>query len=400
MGGLHQSPDPEVPLAAGRLSQQIGGPGTYLRHVTAPAILPAQDMGALVERLQARGYAVHAPVLRDGSLDIAEIASATDLPRGVVDEQKPGSHRLRSEGDLYFQYTVTAGGWKKLFMPPRLRLWTASAAGGGIDFKSDNPAGRPLALLGVRACDLAAIAIQDRVYLGGAHPDPEYRRRRAGALIVAVNCARSTETCFCVAMGSGPRARHGYDIALTELDQGGHRFLVEAATPAGEALLDGLPLSPAGGPDLTQAEQGVQAAADAQARTMPASIAETLRESLSSPRWQAIADRCLACGNCTMVCPTCFCTAVEDTTDLAGAAARDRRWDSCFSGAHSYIHGGSVRATTAARYRQWMTHKLSTWHEQFGTDGCTGCGRCITWCPVAIDITEEARLFSAAKEAR
>ncbi len=362
------------------------------------SLLRAGALGSLVERLRARGYAVHAPVLREGLLLIAEIASAAELPRGVIDEQKPGAHRLRVEGDLYFQYTVTAGGWKKLFMPPRQRLWSARATAEGIAFESDTGPTAPVALLGVRGCDLAAIAIQDRVYLGGAHPDPEYRKRREGALIVAVNCARSTETCFCVSMAAGPQAGPGWDIALTELEAP-HRFLVEAATEAGAGVCAELPLEPAAGADVDRARGLVKAAAGSQTRTMPSGIAATLKQAFTSPRWEAIANRCLACGNCTMVCPTCFCTAVEETTDLTGAATRERRWDSCFSGNHSYIHGGSVRKATAARYRQWMTHKLSTWQDQFGTDGCTGCGRCITWCPVAIDITEEAHIFSA-KEAR
>jgi Fe-S oxidoreductase len=93
-----------------------------------------------------------------------------------------------------------------------------------------------------------------------------------------------------------------------------------------------------------------------------------------------------------MVCPTCFCTTVEDVSDVTGDhAERWRRWDSCFTLGFSYIHGGSIRNSGKARYRQWMTHKLASWIDQFGTSGCVGCGRCITWCPVGIDITEEAR---------
>jgi formate hydrogenlyase subunit 6/NADH:ubiquinone oxidoreductase subunit I len=111
-----------------------------------------------------------------------------------------------------------------------------------------------------------------------------------------------------------------------------------------------------------------------------------------------VAQRCLACTNCTLVCPTCFCVAVEDTTDLAGDhVERHRRWDSCFTAGHSYVHGGSVHASTASRYRQWMTHKLSTWFDQFGSSGCVGCGRCIAWCPAAIDITEEAAAITGTE---
>lgn len=115
-----------------------------------------------------------------------------------------------------------------------------------------------------------------------------------------------------------------------------------------------------------------------------------LYQNYEHPRWEDVANRCLSCGNCTMVCPTCFCTAVEDTTDLTGESAeRWRKWDSCFTLDFTHLHGGSVRVSTKSRYRQWMTHKLATWIDQFGGSGCVGCGRCITWCPVGIDITEE-----------
>ncbi len=128
-------------------------------------------------------------------------------------------------------------------------------------------------------------------------------------------------------------------------------------------------------------------------RTMDtAGLKDLLCRNYEHPRWDEVAARCLACANCTMACPTCFCTTVEDVTDLTGThAERWRKWDSCFSLDFSYIHGGSVRSSARARYRQWMTHKLATWMDQFGTSGCVGCGRCITWCPVAIDITEEVR---------
>ncbi|MBF0393567.1 MAG: 4Fe-4S dicluster domain-containing protein, partial [Alphaproteobacteria bacterium] len=119
------------------------------------------------------------------------------------------------------------------------------------------------------------------------------------------------------------------------------------------------------------------------------------------PRWDEVAKRCLTCGNCTMVCPTCFCTTVDDVTDLGGTRTeRVRSWDSCFTLDFSYIHGGSVRNEGSSRYRQWITHKLSSWHDQFGSSGCVGCGRCITWCPVGIDITEEVGAIRASEEGR
>ncbi len=360
----------------------------------ASAVLPAADLDALVQALRQRGYAVHAPVMLQGTLLIRPIDSAAELPRGVIDEQAAGTHRLRQEGDRFFDYTVPADSWKRLFFPPRLRMWQASTQGGVQVASEEVQPDAPAALLGVRGCDLAAILVQDRVFIGGAHPDPHYRARRESAFIVAVNCARATSTCFCTSMDSGPRVRRGYDIALTELGDG-HRFLIEAATERGAEVMAELPAVATSAADVQEADVVVAATAASITRTMPAGIADTLRGEQTSPRWQSIAERCLSCGNCTMVCPTCFCSAVEHTTDLAGTAHHERRWDSCFNSGHSYIHGGSVRSSTAPRYRQWLTHKLSSWHDQFETSGCTGCGRCIVWCPVAIDITEEAHAFTS-----
>lgn len=356
------------------------------------AIIDFAGLRALVAELRRLGYTVHAPVLEHGTLNIRGIESVDQLPRGVVDDQDAGVHRLRNEGERLFDYTVPADSWKALLFPPRLRMWTLPA-GAAEPAMDGEPGAGPLALLGVRGCDLEAIRIQDRVFLGGAHPDPHYRARRKGAFLVAVNCARATSTCFCPSMGSGPRASGDHDLALTELRDG--RFYVEVGSERGGAVLAALPYAPPTETDADNARQTVDATAASITRTMPQDIAGTLRGALTSPRWQSIAERCLACGNCTLVCPTCFCSAVEHTTDLQGDATQTRRWDTCFSAGHSYIHGGSVRSSTAPRYRQWLTHKLSTWEEQFGTSGCTGCGRCIAWCPVAIDITAEAHGFTA-----
>jgi ferredoxin len=243
----------------------------------------------------------------------------------------------------------------------------------------------------VRACELNAIAIQDKVFTGGKFVDRDYAARRAGIFVVAVNCGEPAGTCFCVSMDSGPRAEQGYDLALTEVLDGEHRFLVEAGSPAGEEVLAELSFRPAEESDVAAATAVTDSAAERMGRSMESfGLRELLADNLEHPRWDEVTERCLTCGNCTMVCPTCFCTSVEDTTDLTGTeTARTRVWDTCFSLDYSYIHGGSVRASARSRYRQWLTHKLGTWHDQFDTSGCVGCGRCITWCPVGIDITEE-----------
>jgi ferredoxin len=377
--------------------------------------LPADRLDAVVGALRGRGWRVVAPVVREGAISYGEIESAADLPRGWTDRQEAGTYRLeRDARALYFGFTLGAQSWKPYLFPPRLRLWSALPSDGGFDVREDHEEPPARAFLGVRPCDLVAIAVQDRVFLGGSHQDPDYRRRRERSFLVAVTCSQAVSTCFCTSMGHGPRASAGFDLALTELQDGsGHRFLLEAGSDAGAEVLAELPAEPAAPADRQGAERVAEATAAQITRRMPAGIAGVLRRSHAHPRWDDVARRCLACTNCTLVCPTCFCVAVEDTTDLThptesaphhrdsvgtpgtGTAHRDRRWDSCFSAQHSYIHGGSVHASTMSRYRQWMTHKLSTWFDQFGTSGCVGCGRCITWCPAAIDITEEAAAIAA-----
>ena len=357
------------------------------------AVIATEGLQALFDALRQRGYRVVGPTVRDRAIVYDDIASVADLPRGWTDEQDGGHYRLkRRDDDGLFGYAVGPQSWKKFLHPPVLRLWHAERNAEGVRIVPEPPAADRFAFIGVRACELHAIAIQDRVFLGGAHVDPHYRVRREAAFLVAVNCAVAGGTCFCASMNTGPKATGGFDLALTEIlgDQE-HIFLVEAATDAGRAVFDELPQRTARPAEVAEAEAIVVRTAAHMGRAMHADdVHDLLLRNLNHPRWDDVAARCLTCGNCTMVCPTCFCTSVEDASDLAGAeASRSRRWDSCFTMDFSYIHGGSVRCSARARYRQWMTHKLATWFDQFGTSGCVGCGRCITWCPVGIDITEE-----------
>ncbi|MFP5364522.1 MAG: 4Fe-4S dicluster domain-containing protein [Thermoleophilia bacterium] len=368
--------------------------------MNGPSVLDRAGLDDLFDVLRARGLTLVGPTVRQRAVVYDEIHSSADLPAGVTDEQDGGTYRIREgAGGALFSHNVGPNSWKNHLFPPRLRLWRARRdAGGDLAIEQEEPGDRPLAFIGVRSCDLHAIGVQDRTFIRGAHVDEDYAARRAGCFIVAVNCGQAAATCFCVSMDTGPRAQSGFDLALTELlDDDGHRFLVEVGSEQGAEVLAQLPTRAAAEADEHGARQSVQRAADQQVRELDTrDIRDLLLGNLDHPRWEEVADRCLSCGNCTQVCPTCFCSTVEDVTDLAGQEAEHARvWDSCFSLEHSYMHGGSVRATTRARYRQWMTHKLATWIDQFGTSGCVGCGRCIAWCPVAIDITEESAAIRA-----
>jgi len=359
-------------------------------------MITAAGLDRLVAALAAEGREVFGPVRRDGAIVYEQIDGIDDLPRGWVDEQAGGHYRLHREGEAYFGVTLGPQGWKRVLHPPKQRLWSTNEAG-RVPHIVPEPVDRTKrAFIGVRACDLAAIAIQDRVFMDGTFHDPHYAARRDNLFIVAVNCSRAAATCFCASMGTGPQARAGYDIALTELTGG--RFVAEAGSPAGEARLAALGGAPARPEELAEAEAGITHAARMQSRRIDtAGLPELLKANPTHPHWAEVGQRCLGCTNCTMVCPTCFCTTVEDITSLEGPdTARESRWASCFTTEFSYIHGGAVRKGAETRYRHWMTHKLATWVDQFDSLGCTGCGRCITWCPVGIDITEEAAAMRGA----
>jgi ferredoxin len=361
-------------------------------------ILPASQLEKLIEALVRRGYAVIGPTVRDGAIVYDQLESVKDLPTGWTDEQAPGHYRLkRREDEALFGYVVGPQSWKKYLHPADVRLWSAERQGGTFRILNNETKPKaPQAFLGVRACELAAIAVQDRVLLEDKYRDPIYGTGRSGTFLIAVECTQSAATCFCRSMGTGPAIGPGHaaDLVLTELlGPGGHRFLVRAGSERGAEVLQDLKTKPASDADLHQAEAGIEKAASEQVRSIDNDgIKELLYQNFDHPRWDNVAARCLTCANCTMVCPTCFCTSVEDTSDVTGDhAERWRRWDSCFTQSFSYIHGGSVRTSAKSRYRQWMTHKLAAWIDQFGSSGCVGCGRCITWCPVGIDITEEVR---------
>jgi formate hydrogenlyase subunit 6/NADH:ubiquinone oxidoreductase subunit I len=358
-------------------------------------VVDRPDLPALLESLIALGYDVVGPTIREDAIVYDRITSVEQLPIGWTDVQDAGTYRLERRTDAaVFGYVVGPHSWKKFLHVPWLSLWRARRDGTGFVVDAAAPAPRKLALLGVRGCELSAIAIQDRVLAAGPHPDPQYVARREQILTIAVNCTQAGGTCFCVSMQTGPRVGPGFDLALTELlDGDGHAFLVEIGSEAGARVMQAVPCRPAEDTQRTAATTAVNRAATQMGRHLDTrGIKELLYAQADHPRWDDVAARCLGCANCTMVCPTCFCTSVEDVTDLTGdEAERVRRWDSCFTMDFSYLNGGHERATLRARYRQWLTHKLASWIDQFGTSGCVGCGRCITWCPVGIDITEEVR---------
>ena len=362
-------------------------------------VVPASGLTRIVEALRAEGRAVIGPVVRDGVITHGEITSADDLPMGWTEDQDGGRYRLEATGTAErFAFSSPSTSWKRHLYPERTLLVRASRSDGVVQVDEPLPQAPPVAFFGVRSCDLAALDVLDRVFLDPDASDPTYAARRADVFIVAAACNQPGRTCFCASMDTGPTPRAGFDLSVRELD-GGDRYLVEAGSNRGQALLSELISIPAAPDDLDAASTAHDRAVESMGRQLRADDPARAALDPDHPRWDHVAERCLACGNCTMVCPTCFCSTTEDTTDLAGTGAeRWRVWDSCFTLDFSHLHGGSVRSTTKSRYRQWLLHKLVTWHEQYGTSGCVGCGRCITWCPVGIDLTEEIAALAESQK--
>ncbi|MEX2116530.1 MAG: 4Fe-4S dicluster domain-containing protein [Bacteroidota bacterium] len=361
--------------------------------------LEAEHLGVLVNCLFEDGFEVVGPVRKDHAIVFMPIQSAGELARGWVDEQDSAAYRIKRSGEQWFGFSSSPSSWKRFLFPPSLKLFRSSMTKESATLEEPARTTKPYAFLGLRPCDLEAIKIQDKVFLEGGYPDSWYSDARRTLFTIVVSCAKPGGTCFCNSMNTGPKASVGFDIQMTELDQ---FFLAEAGTDRGSAMLARVPHRPATAAEVQQAEAQHEAASHAMGRTLEtAGLKEILPNRHSDHHWETIGKRCLGCANCTMVCPTCFCFTVDDTISLSGnEAERTRRWDSCFTSEFSYIHGGSVRSTVHARYRHWMTHKLATWVDQFGTMGCVGCGRCITWCPVGIDLTEEASIFRKRAEAQ
>ena len=355
--------------------------------------LPRQELAQLLDRLHGDRRQVIGPTVRDGAIMLEPIERVDQLPIGWGIDNAPGrAHLVRRDDERVFDQPPGPSSWKRWTYPPRVTqfAWSEPDADGDGERRPKPVLAQVPArsFLGVRACEIAALAIQDRVLLSGPVADRDYGARRRDNLIVAVECAVAGGTCFCTSMGTGPELTDGFDLALSELDDG---FVIRTGSPTGRAVIADLPVVPAASDQQASAAASVARVREQMGTPLPMDgLPERLMAASESPRWAQVAERCLACTNCTLVCPTCFCVSVSQRSDLDGASATtERSWDSCFTLDFARVAGGNFRTRITDRYRQWLTHKFGTWWPQFGSSGCVGCGRCIAWCPVGIDVREE-----------
>ncbi len=357
--------------------------------------LAYEKLADLLNELRTQGYRCVGPQVRDDAIIYDDLESVEQLPWGIKDEQKPGSYRLiQTEKTQAFAWANSAQAIKPLLFKPKELLWKVQKnLEGRLVFQQTPPQPELIALIGVRSCDLAAMAVQDKVFIQDKYVDERYKAQRERLFIIAVNCSYSGGNCFCVSTGDGPEAKQGFDIAMTEID---HGFVITQCTSQAEKIITALKLASSTALQIEQSQQGIARAIQMQTKKMPSvNVRDVLFANLDHPRWDNVAERCLSCGNCTSVCPTCFCHTETEKPTLDGACSEHgREWDSCFTAGQSYIHDTVIRDTTKARYKQWLTHKLASWWDQFDTSGCIGCGRCVTWCPVGIDLTEEIAAIS------
>ncbi|RMG35539.1 MAG: sulfite reductase subunit A [Gammaproteobacteria bacterium] len=364
--------------------------------VEEPRFLPRAGLQRLIDRLRNQFQQVLGPQVCDGAIVYGPLQRLQQLPIGQGDRQAPGSYRLEAAGgERCFAWANGPQALKPLLFTPEQPVWrSVRNADGQLEFLPMPAEPESLAVIGVRACDLAALALQDAHFLGDP-ADPWYVARREGLFLVAVHCTHPADTCFCASTGDGPTCCDGFDLALHELDEG---FIIEAGSKEGATVLADLATLPVSREHWTAAQAQQAEAARTQRRHLrPAHELACLSDALMHSHWAEVGRRCLSCGNCTAVCPSCFCHRHEERPAIDGVhSAHVRSWDSCFTAAHSALHGRPVRADTAQRYRQWLIHKLCTWQDQYGRIGCVGCGRCISWCPVGIDLTAEAETVLGA----
>ncbi|MFZ3069563.1 MAG: 4Fe-4S dicluster domain-containing protein [Anaerolineaceae bacterium] len=275
---------------------------------------------------------------------------------------------------------------KALFLPQSEALLKFTKFG---QAQETLPAQRPRLVFGIRPCDAQAVTLLDTVFASSENHDPYWNTRRDTTIIVGMGCSDPCSTCFCTTVGSGPFSKPGFDALCTDL---GDVFAIEVFTDKGVSLFSHLSQS------TSEQDQQVEAIQQAATKGMEpvfetVDLKQKLDQQFESKYWEQISQSCLGCGICTFLCPTCFCF---DIVDEVQRGERVRNWDTCMFRIYSQeASGHNPLPSRKERTRQRLMHKYSYWLDHAGKIGCTGCGRCVRYCPVGLDIRAMLRTASS-----
>jgi sulfhydrogenase subunit beta (sulfur reductase) len=305
--------------------------------------------------------------------------------------------QIESVHNIALEPGNTMNSAKDALFPQTERLFAYRHGESGVQIDGPSVEEKGLVLFGVRPCDARGIVLLDKVF-GGPLQDPYYVEKRARTVVIGMACATPDPKCFCIALGGGPCSTEGSDLLLLDL---GDRYLVKAESPKGIALLQDRAFEKADKETHTRADLVEKKAEESMNKAVlgKLDVGEALEKRLETlfndPIWDDITESCLGCGICTYLCPTCHCF---DILDEAGQSTgeRIRIWDSCqFSLFTHQASGVNPRPSAKERFRQRIMHKLCYLPQNGNLAGCVGCGRCVTECPVNLDIREVIQKISA-----
>jgi sulfhydrogenase subunit beta (sulfur reductase) len=337
---------------------------------------------------QDMGYSMNAKVIKkediadflDTLLKDYEVFAPVKRDRLVVFDQ------IHSGREAFLTFTATVMSPKEILLPQSETLFTYSSTDSAADLEVPSGREKPRLIFGIHPCDVKSLVFLDRIFNEEEYKDVYYLERRKGMVVVSMGCIKPRLTCFCTSVGGGPFSTEGSDLQLVDI---GDEYVVQVLSDKGEKLLGKARLEDAGEDKVSLMRR---VAEDAEASMAPKLNIDGLKEKLDKmfddPIWDVLTEKCLSCGVCTYLCPTCYCFDIVDEARVSGGE-RIRLWDSCqFPLFTLQASGENPRPTSKERYRQRIMHKFSYLIDNCGRIGCVGCGRCVTECPVNLDIRQ------------